>query len=271
TYLGRVWATHRDVPVDDHIRAILAAINPGLPKRVPSTLMTSLIEAYSQPILVVPPAVDDTALAALESLNVGGYTLALISNVMRTPGVSLRRLLERFRLLRYFQHTTFSHEVRLRKPAPEIFHLTPRAVAGAPETSVHVGDDPILDVQGAQAAGMRVIQVTSSRTRRPRPNLTISRLAELPEAIERLESWSGGVRGRELAGNDEADLFEVAADRIRNAVGVRLEHAIRDAAMVGRAPEIAGPPAEHLRGPGLAVAQHESERPEPGDPVIGVV
>jgi len=188
TYLGRVWATHRDVPVDDHIRAILAAINPGLPKRVPSTLMTSLIEAYSQPILVVPPAVDDTALAALESLNVGGYTLALISNVMRTPGVSLRRLLERFRLLRYFQHTTFSDEVRIRKPAPEIFHLTLRAVAGAPETSVHVGDDPILDVQGAQAAGMRVIQVTSSRTRRPRPNLTISRLAELPEAIERLES-----------------------------------------------------------------------------------
>jgi FMN phosphatase YigB (HAD superfamily) len=188
TYLGRVWATHRDVPVDDHIRAILAAINPGLPKRVPPTLMTSLIEAYSQPILVVPPAVDDTALAALESLNVGGYTLALISNVMRTPGVSLRRLLERFRLLRYFQHTTFSDEVRIRKPAPEIFHLTLRAVAGAPETSVHVGDDPILDVQGAQAAGMRVVQVTSSRTRGPRPDLTISRLAELPEAIERLES-----------------------------------------------------------------------------------
>jgi len=188
TYLGRVWATHRDVPVDDHIRAILAAINPSLPKRVPPTLMTSLIEAYSQPILVVPPAVDDSALAALESLNVGGYTLALISNVMRTPGVSLRRLLERFRLLRYFQHTTFSDEVRIRKPAPEIFHLTLRAVAGAPETSVHVGDDPILDVQGAQAAGMRVIQVTSSRTRGPRPALTISRLAELPEAIERLES-----------------------------------------------------------------------------------
>jgi len=188
TYLSRVWATHRDVPVDEHIRAILAAINPGLPKRVPPTLMTALIEAYSQPILVVPPTVDDTALTALESLNVGGYTLALISNVMRTPGVSLRRLLEQFRLLRYFQHTTFSDEVRIRKPAPEIFHITLRAVAGEPATSVHVGDDPILDVQGARAAGMRAIQVTSSRARRPRPDLTISRLAELPEAIEQLES-----------------------------------------------------------------------------------
>jgi putative hydrolase of the HAD superfamily len=188
SYLGRIWATHRDVPVDDHIRAMLASINPGLPQRVSPTLMTALIEAYSRPILLVPPSVDDTALTALESLNVGGYTLALISNVMRTPGESLRRLLEQFRLLRYFQHTTFSDEVRIRKPAREIFHLTLRAVAGEPATSVHVGDDPILDVQGAHAAGMRAIQVTSSRARRPRPDLTISRLAELPKAIEKLES-----------------------------------------------------------------------------------
>jgi putative hydrolase of the HAD superfamily len=188
-YLNRIWATQRDVPVDDHIRAILAAIDPGLPRRVPPPLMTALIEAYSRPILVVPPAVDDTALAALESLSGGGYKLALISNVLRTPGAALRRLLERFRLLGYFQHTTFSDEVRIRKPAPEIFHLTLRAMAGEPETSVHVGDDPILDVQGARAAGMRVIQVTSSSAARgPRPDLTISRLAELPEAIEQLES-----------------------------------------------------------------------------------
>jgi putative hydrolase of the HAD superfamily len=189
TYLNRIWATQRDVPVDDHIRAILAAIDPGWPQRLPPALMTALIEAYARPILVVPPVVDDTALAALEALKGGGYTLALVSNIMRTPGAALRRLLEQFRLLGYFQHTTFSDEVRIRKPAPEIFHLTLRAVAGDPETSVHVGDDPILDVQGARAAGMRVIQVTSSSAARgPRPDLTISRLAELPEAIEQLQS-----------------------------------------------------------------------------------
>src|SRR4030095_6526332 len=187
TCVTRTCPPPRDVPGADHIRAILTAIDPGLPKRVPPSLMTALIEAYSRPILVVPPAVDDTALAALESLS-GGYPLALISNVMRTPGAALRRLLERFRLLGYFQHTTFSDEVRIRKPAPEIFHLTLRAVAGEPNTSVHVGDDPIRAVQGADAAGVRGIQVTSSRARGPRPDLTISRLAELPEAIEQLES-----------------------------------------------------------------------------------
>jgi len=46
-------------------------------------------------------------------------------------------------------------------------------------------------VQGAQAAGMRVVQVrSSSRWNSVRPDLTISRLAELPTAIERLDGGS---------------------------------------------------------------------------------
>ena len=190
-YLGRIWATHRDVPVDDHVRAILSAVDPGLPRRVPPALMAALVDAYARPILIVPPAVDDGALAALEALKGGGYTLAVVSNIMRTPGATLRQLLERFRLLGYFKQTIFSDEVGIRKPAPEIFALALRAVGGEPRTAVHVGDDTILDVQGARAAGMRVIQVTSSSPRAAgadHPDLAISRLAELPEAVEQLDS-----------------------------------------------------------------------------------
>ena len=189
-YLGRIWATHRDVPAADHVRAILAGVDPGLPRRVPAALLSALVDAYARPILLLPPAVDDGALAALETLKGAGYKLALVSNIMRTPGATLRQLLGHFRLLGYFEQTTFSDEVGIRKPAPEIFALTLRAVGGEPASAVHVGDDPILDVQGAQAAGMRVIQVAapSVRWNSTRPDLTISRLAELPAAIERLEA-----------------------------------------------------------------------------------
>jgi putative hydrolase of the HAD superfamily len=187
-YLGRIWSTHRDVPGIDHVRAILAAVDPSLPRRVPPGLLTALFDAYSRPILVLPPAVDDGALAALETLKGAGYKLALVSNIMRTPGATLRQLLDRFRLLGYFERTTFSDEVGIRKPAPEIFALTLRAMGAEAATAVHVGDDPILDVQGAQAAGMRVIQVTSSsRGNSIRPDLVIARLAELPAAIDRLD------------------------------------------------------------------------------------
>jgi HAD superfamily hydrolase (TIGR01509 family) len=190
SYLGRVWATHRDVPVADHVRAILTAVDPALPRRVPPALFAALVDAYAQPILLLPPAVDDGALAALETLKGAGYKLALVSNIMRTPGATLRQLLERFRLLGYFAQTTFSDDVGIRKPAPEIFALTLRAIGGDPATAVHVGDDPILDIRGAQAAGMRAIQVSSASARRNsvRPDLVIPGLAVLPSAIERLES-----------------------------------------------------------------------------------
>jgi putative hydrolase of the HAD superfamily len=190
-FLSRIWSRNRDVPVTEHVRAILAAVDPGLPQRVTEETMAMLVEAYARPALLVPPAVDESARAALAALAARGYTLALVSNIMRTPGVTLRRLLDRYGLLGYLRHTTFSDEVGVRKPDPEIFALTLRAVGAEPEGAVHVGDDEVLDVQGAHAAGMRVIQVTSDAPL-PRgpwgPDGVIPRLAGLPDAIARLES-----------------------------------------------------------------------------------
>jgi len=190
-FLSRVWSQNRDVPVAEHVRAILAAVDAGLPRQVTGEAMAMLIEAYSRPALLVPPAVDESARAALEALVGRGYTLAVVSNIMRTPGVTLRKLLERYGLLGYFRHTTFSDEVGVRKPDPEIFALTLRAVGAGPESAVHVGDDEVLDVRGARAAGMRVIQVTSNAPRALgllRPDGAIPRLAGLPDAIAQLES-----------------------------------------------------------------------------------
>ena len=189
-YLGRIWSDDRDVPVQAHVSSILTAADPDILRRVPPALMTELVEAYAGPALFVPPAVDPGAYAALEAIAARGYTLVLVSNTMRTPGVTLRKVLERYRLLAFFKHVTFSDEVGVRKPAPEIFALSLRAVGGEPATAVHVGDDAVLDVEGARAAGMRVIQVRSTPGRPPSrqmADLVISSMRELPAAIERLD------------------------------------------------------------------------------------
>jgi putative hydrolase of the HAD superfamily len=110
---------------------------------------------------------------------------------MRTPGTTLRKLMDRFGVLACFAHTTFSDEVGIRKPAPEIFTLTLRALGVPADAAVHVGDDAILDVHGARAAGMRVIQVTSASLRAlgaRRPDAVVPSLATLPEAVASLES-----------------------------------------------------------------------------------
>jgi putative hydrolase of the HAD superfamily len=107
---------------------------------------------------------------------------------MRTPGLVLRKILDGYGLLTPFKLLTFSDECGVRKPAPEIFHLTLRQVGVAPEEAVHVGDDLVLDVQGAQEAGMRAIQVTSAprTTLSRKPDATIRHLGELPQALSLL-------------------------------------------------------------------------------------
>jgi HAD superfamily hydrolase (TIGR01509 family) len=190
-YLGRLWSRNRDVPVADHVRAILGAIDPNLPGRLPDDVLAALIDAYAKPILLVPPAVDDGARLALERLRGKGLKLAVLSNTMRTPGTALRRLLERYGLLAAFAHATFSDEVGVRKPDAEIFALTLRALGVPPAAAVHVGDDAILDVLGARNAGLRTVQVTSASLKAlgaQRPDAAIPSLAALPDAIARLDA-----------------------------------------------------------------------------------
>lgn len=190
-WLGRIWRSNRDVSVSQHVRAILDALHPGLPARVPGDVLESLVDAYARPALQVPPTVDDGALGALRALCDRGYRLALVSNTMRTPGATLRRVLEGYGLLGCFAHTVFSDEFGVRKPAPQIFAHALRALGAEPAAAVHVGDDPILDVEGARTAGMRVIQVTRvpiAALGARRPDEAIPSLATLPEAIARLDA-----------------------------------------------------------------------------------
>jgi putative hydrolase of the HAD superfamily len=190
-YLSRIWAQHRDVPVVDHVRAIVGGVDGGLPGRLPADVMAALVDAYSRPALLVPPTADAGALKALSALREEGYTLAVVSNTMRTPGATLRKVLEKLGLLRCFAHLVFSDEIGVRKPDPAIFLGALKAIGGDPATAIHVGDDGMLDVGGARAAGMRVIQVTSSSLKAlggRRPDAVIPSLVALPDAVARLQT-----------------------------------------------------------------------------------
>jgi putative hydrolase of the HAD superfamily len=180
-----VWHDGRDVPVARHVAALVEALDPALPARLAPATLDELVGAYSRPALAVPPAVDRTAGAALAALAGRGCALGVVSNVMRTPGAVLRLVFERHGLLDWFRVLTFSDECGIRKPAPEIFLRTLRQVGVAPEDAVHVGDDPVLDVEGARDAGMRAIQVTpSGRATGPvKPDAVVTRLGDLPAVL----------------------------------------------------------------------------------------
>ncbi len=187
--LQRRWRAQRDIPVEKAVEAILRSINPSLPEAIGPAAVTELVRVYATPPLAVPPTFDPGAAEALHELKLRGISLGLVSNTMRTPGAVLRKILERRGLLDYFSVITFSDECGIRKPDPEIFRMTLERIGVAPAEAVHVGDDPVLDVRGARAAGMRVIQMYVEGYEPPgqRPDGTIRRLDELPGALDLLE------------------------------------------------------------------------------------
>ena len=184
-----VWSENRDVPVLRHVASVLEGAEPGLSARVSGATLEALVEAYAAPALLVPPHPDTGARAGLEALVARGLRLAVISNTMRTPGRTLRRILEGHGLLAPFQHLTFSDEVGVRKPAAEIFRLTLDVLGIPAAEAVHVGDDAVLDVTGAREAGLRTVQVVAAgrEPASPAPDIVIEGLGDLPGAIETLE------------------------------------------------------------------------------------
>jgi len=187
-YLARIWQDHRDVSVELHVHALLDALDPAWSSRVGRAALDEMIEAYSRPALTVAPAVDRSARDTLEALAARGCALAVISNIMRTPGRVLKIVLDRARLLECFSVLTFSDECGIRKPDPEIFWRTLREVGVTADHAVHVGDDAVLDVEGARDAGMRVIQLSASgrATGAVKPDAVVSRLADVALVFERL-------------------------------------------------------------------------------------
>jgi len=188
--LADIWAEERDVPVSRYVTMLLEALDRKLLQRLGPATIEEMVEAYSIPALQVPPALDPGARAACERLVADGIALGVVSNTMCTPGVVLRRIFEAAGLLALFKVLVFSDECGFRKPDPEIFRRALRQVGACPEEALHVGDDAVLDVEGAREAGMSVIQVApDGRATGPvKPDGVITAFGDLPDALKRLHS-----------------------------------------------------------------------------------
>lgn len=58
-------------------------------------------------------------------------------------------------LAHFFQVSVAAHRLGCAKPDPAIFHAACELLGVAPAEALYVGDDPFLDVEGAQKAGLR--------------------------------------------------------------------------------------------------------------------
>jgi putative hydrolase of the HAD superfamily len=65
--------------------------------------------------------------------------------------------LEAIGLARYFNASVAAHSFGAAKPDPAIFHAACDALGVRPSEAIYVGDDPVIDVEGAQKAGLRAV------------------------------------------------------------------------------------------------------------------
>ncbi|MFC5476412.1 HAD family hydrolase [Paraherbaspirillum soli] len=67
--------------------------------------------------------------------------------------------LDKIGLAQHFHASIAAHSFGCGKPDPAIFHAACAALNVTPEQAVFVGDDPLLDVVGAQQAGLRAVWI----------------------------------------------------------------------------------------------------------------
>lgn len=182
--LGAVWRGHRDLRCREQVTIFLETVVPGLSSRLAPDAFEEAVQAYITPVLSYPPVPCPGALEAVTALASQGLVLGVVSNTGRTPGVIIRELLARVRLLDRFSVTSFSDEVGLRKPHPEIFRATLARAGVDLARAVHVGDTPDADIAGARAAGMRAVHfVANGNPGSEVADLVLHDLAALPEAL----------------------------------------------------------------------------------------
>lgn len=155
------------------------------------TVRRALLAAGDDPSLAEPAfevffearqrvALYDDVLPALARL-AARWPLVALSNgnadVRRVPGLAA-----------YFHAAVSASELGVGKPAPAAFVEACRRAGAVPADTLHVGDDPALDVDGALDAGLQAAWVQRSDApsgRRPRgsPQHEVSRLDALADRL----------------------------------------------------------------------------------------
>lgn len=152
-YFDRHWLGDRRTPTSDElVREILRRLDCPLK----SDAIASVVEVFEQGILAHPPALLPGAREGLEHLASRGC-LALISDTAFSPGIVLRRLMERDGIAHYFRTFVFSDETGVAKPHPEAFGRALKGIGGTADRAVHIGDIERTDIRGAKEVGMKAI------------------------------------------------------------------------------------------------------------------
>jgi putative hydrolase of the HAD superfamily len=153
SWLMAAWQTKKEITTQEQAHRIATeAVGAKLPDD--PELSRRLNHAYVDPVLELPPRLNEGAKETLQGMRSRVQRLGLICNIGRSSGEVLRQLLRNLGVLDFFDVTVFSDEIGWRKPDKRIFQAAANQMHVAISTIVHIGDHPEADAWGAKQAGM---------------------------------------------------------------------------------------------------------------------
>ena len=182
----RFWTANCEPSIQAQVRLFFDCLDDGLSESLGEDRFAQAVDAYGIAALEYPPMLMPGAIEALRVLSARGIRLGIVSNTGRTPGVVLRRILERHDMLRYFDTVAiaYSDEVGFRKPYWRIFRRSLEALGVEPARALHVGDNSDADVVGARRVGMRAAHYTfGGAAPSPVADFVVKDLADLPRML----------------------------------------------------------------------------------------
>lgn len=115
-----------------------------------------------------------------------GLRVVLVTNTLARGDAEVLRDWQRAGLADAIDGVASSHDVGWRKPHRAIFERALELANAAAAETFMVGDDPVADVRGAQALGIRAILRRTERASIPadlRPDAVIDAMSELPDVV----------------------------------------------------------------------------------------
>jgi putative hydrolase of the HAD superfamily len=171
------------------VRERLSVLLKGLGRDLPEAESNELVRLHEEMELAVRPDLAPGVAEALATLH-GKYRIGVVSDVIFSPGRTLRKLLADYDILKFFGAFAFSDEVGCAKPSAALFEAAATGLGVELKDIVHIGDRESKDVEGAHAVGARAILCTAVKDRgseNSKADAICSSFVDLPAILEKLD------------------------------------------------------------------------------------